>query len=94
MALDTRNRRASMMCLGLPFGRLLPTGISDLTAIEDQRHMIGLSGLYNTASLPATPDTWRFVSYVTRTIRFTSPVLRTARSVSPVNRTIRGVYNR
>ncbi len=94
MALSTRNRRASMMCLGLPFGRLLPTGVSNLTAIQDQRHMIGLSGMYNTAALPATPDTWRFVSYVTRTIRSASPVLRTVRSVSEVNRTIRGVFYR
>lgn len=50
--IDTRNERASMMCLGLPFGRVLPNPDGSLATPEDRAQM---NYLYAFESSPPPP---------------------------------------
>jgi hypothetical protein len=53
MAVDTRNKRASMVCLGLPFGRVPPNPDGSLATAADRAQLNYLYALGGAAP-PAT----------------------------------------
>ena len=66
MAVDTRNKRASCLCLALPFGRVLPNPDGTVDEEDQQQHNFLYSGIDTIAAIESERGRYGFMNSIGR----------------------------
>lgn len=83
MAVDTRNKRASAIAIGLPFGRSFPLADGSLADAGDRQHIA-----YCYAGIAADPATVAADLLIERTVMMRTGILATLAMPTTIHATV------